>query len=327
VSPLLEVSDDVEHLVYTNLIHGSEIKVLMNAFTDFLVSSNISNVNRYLYSSSTTVAAGDIALMTFSNLHGSIYADLKISYGPTLPVTATGGTVTVVGGYRIHTFTSSGDFTVTSGGSVEYLIVAGGGGTQSSAGSGGGSGGAGAGGLLTNYTTVTAATYPVIVGGGGSAATNGSNSTFNSITAVGGGYGLQAPGVDGGSGSGVGTGGWTSYSPPGSGIAGQGNDGGTGTGNDSDLATSGGGGGAGAAGGVGTGGIGLQSSISGTATYYAGGGGSGSTDGTQYSGGLGGGGDGKQDGAINTGGGAGGFTPNTGDQNGGSGIVIIRYAI
>jgi hypothetical protein len=43
-------------------------------------------------------------------------------------VSATGGTVTTIGGYRIHTFTQDGDFVVESGGPVEYLIVAGGGG-------------------------------------------------------------------------------------------------------------------------------------------------------------------------------------------------------
>ncbi len=50
-------------------------------------------------------------------------------------VSATGGTITESGGYRIHTFTSSGDF-VVSGGSlnVEYLIVAGGGGGGASIG-------------------------------------------------------------------------------------------------------------------------------------------------------------------------------------------------
>jgi len=37
------------------------------------------------------------------------------------------GAVTNVGGYTIHTFTSSGTFTVISGGVVEYLVVAGGG--------------------------------------------------------------------------------------------------------------------------------------------------------------------------------------------------------
>jgi hypothetical protein len=54
-------------------------------------------------------------------------------------VIATGGTVTDVGGYRIHTFTSSSDFVVTQGGVVEYLIVAGGGGGgRGDNGSGGG---------------------------------------------------------------------------------------------------------------------------------------------------------------------------------------------
>jgi hypothetical protein len=52
----------------------------MNAFTDFLVSSSISNVEWYTYNSDTTISTGQRALMTFSNLHGSIYADLKISY-------------------------------------------------------------------------------------------------------------------------------------------------------------------------------------------------------------------------------------------------------
>jgi hypothetical protein len=107
--------------------------MLMNAFTEFTVG-NISNVNRYHYSNVTTVAAGDIALMTFSNLHGSIYADLKISYGVSVwdVIIATGGSVTTYTDagttYKVHTFTSSGDFEVTSSGSAEYLIVAGGGG-------------------------------------------------------------------------------------------------------------------------------------------------------------------------------------------------------
>jgi hypothetical protein len=50
-----------------------------------------------------------------------------------IPFSATGGTVTEVtdGGinYKVHTFTSSGTFTVVSGeAEVEYLVVAGGGG-------------------------------------------------------------------------------------------------------------------------------------------------------------------------------------------------------
>ena len=34
-------------------------------------------------------------------------------------VVATGGTVTEVGGYKIHTFNSGADFVVSSGGDVE----------------------------------------------------------------------------------------------------------------------------------------------------------------------------------------------------------------
>src|SRR5688572_28838729 len=45
-------------------------------------------------------------------------------------ILASGGTVTEIGGYRIHTFTAVGNhtFSVTHGGNVEVLVVAGGGG-------------------------------------------------------------------------------------------------------------------------------------------------------------------------------------------------------
>ena len=42
-------------------------------------------------------------------------------------VVASGGTETTVGGYKIHTFNSSGTFTVTAGGRVDILVVSGGG--------------------------------------------------------------------------------------------------------------------------------------------------------------------------------------------------------
>ena len=56
-------------------------------------------------------------------------------------VVATGGTVTDVGGYRIHTFNSGANFVVTQGGEVDYLVVGGGGGGGRDAGGGGGAGG------------------------------------------------------------------------------------------------------------------------------------------------------------------------------------------
>ena len=108
-----------------------------------------------------------------------------------------GGTVTEVDGYRIHTFTMDGTFTTNVSGEIEYLIVAGGGG-------GGGrdiGGGGGAGGMKTGNTLVIAGSYLVIVGlgggglkdppdgGGYSSGNKGNNSSFNSIECEGGGAG------------------------------------------------------------------------------------------------------------------------------------------
>ena len=84
---------------------------------------------------------------------------------------ATGGTVTEVGDYKVHTFTSSGTFTVTQLGEVnefETLIVAGGAGPGNTFSAGGGGGG----GIINHQTgqALTAAAYTITVGGGGSGA-------------------------------------------------------------------------------------------------------------------------------------------------------------
>jgi hypothetical protein len=136
-------------------------------------------------------------------------------------ITATGGTVTCSGNFKIHTFTGPGTFTVCSVGnplgstSVDYLVVAGGG---SGGASNGGGGGGGAGGFrLSNSTCmsapktsplanptgipVTAQGYPIVIGAGGASVTgagpspaglagnNGSNSSAVGITSAGGGKG------------------------------------------------------------------------------------------------------------------------------------------
>jgi hypothetical protein len=270
-------------------------------------------------------------------------------------VVATGGTITdiTVGNvnYRVHTFTSTGNFVVTNGGPVEYFIVGGGGG--GGRGGGGNHGGGGAGGLLTASTTVTPQTYTVTVGAGGTFNAQGANSVFAGQTAVGGGFGGTGGGTfNGGAGGSGGGGGSTSPSPQGlggAGTAGQGNAGGNGA--QSPSFSCGGGGGAGAVGGngvasgvgagAGSGGIGIQSSFNGTATYYAGGGGgaAGNFGGAVVGvGGLGGGGAGAYaantypgtSGTTNTGGGGGGGTFNQSASSGlpgGSGIVMIRYVL
>jgi hypothetical protein len=153
-------------------------------------------------------------------------------------VTATGGTVTESGDYKIHTFTSDANFIVSCAGNsagsnkVSYMVVAGGGGGAGNPGASDGSSGGGAGGYregkapaFDSYTasplvapdgiTVPAATYPITVGGGGTAGPaslyggKGNNSVFSTIISAGGGGGQYpappySPGnMNGGSGAGA----------------------------------------------------------------------------------------------------------------------------
>ena len=277
----------------------------------------------------------------------------------------TGGTITTSGGYRYHEFTSSGDFVVSNElTGIDYIVVAagaGGGGWGGGGGAGGlitqtsqtlsaatypivlGAGGYGAG-VAAGYT----GSYQP--GGDGGA------TTFNSLTAIGGGgggYHNAFPGRAGGSGGGGGgSNGTLNDTAGGSGTAGQGNAGGYGGGVSANYGGGGGGGGAGAAGSNatgygatgGAGGAGLAPtgfSSFGDSGYFAGGAG-GHTDrqaGAAVSiGGVGGGGNGggyvpntsAQNGDANTGGGGGGSygaSSNGKCGHGGSGTVIIRYAV
>ena len=162
-------------------------------------------------------------------------------------------------GYKYHTFTSPGTFTVTGSGDVEFLIVGGGGGGRSGGGAAGGGGGAG--GLTYNPShPLTDGGYTIVVGSGSPAKSYNSpaptpvasrvSSAFGSSVDGGGDAGSYSPyayGDAGGSGGGGGA-----YGSPLTGGAatgnGTGNSGGTGlTGSDPSYA-GGGGGGAGAAG-------------------------------------------------------------------------------
>jgi hypothetical protein len=254
------------------------------------------------------------------------------------PATATGGTVTTVGGQTIHTFYGGGTFTpgacLTD---VEVLLVGGGGGGGGPHGGGGGAGGVV---YVASHPVTPLTGFPVTVGAGGSGGisdgqrgNNGSNTTFAGLTAFGGGGGGTWDAFSGNAG-GSGGGGAPSGAG-GSGTSGQGNTGGTGSAISSG-GSGGGGGGAGASGAnassvsvAGEGGIGAQHSISGIPTYYGGGGGGCNNQTGTTPGGLGGGGTGGNrpsihggSGSANTGGGGGGGL--TGGA-GGSGIVIIRY--
>jgi len=133
-------------------------------------------------------------------------------------ITATGGTVTESGNFKIHTFTGPGTFAVTklgnSAGSttVDYLVIGGGGSGGSNGGGGGGGGGyressgAASGcysrsplGACVSALGVAVQSYPIVIGAGGTAAaatpssgsrgTSGGISTFSTITSAGGGAG------------------------------------------------------------------------------------------------------------------------------------------
>ena len=227
---------------------------------------------------------------------------------------------------------------------VEYLVVAGGGGSAKFR-----SGGGGAGGLLHGYTTLTTSvgTYPIVIGGGGThnassvytIGSNGSNTTFNDLEAIGGGAGSYYIGWASSGGSGGGNSHYCCGIPIATGVPGQGHDGGLGR---WWAQSSAGGGGAGEAGYIagnagqkaGKGGDGLPFNIEGYTKYYAGGGAGGThryNDASTWSldnvGGLGGGGDSGQPSLVpNSGGGSGGSTHwNSLPSNGSSGIVVIRY--
>lgn len=258
-------------------------------------------------------------------------------------IDATGGTITKVGGYKIHTFTSSGTFTVVSapdGSEVEYLVVAGGGGGSSGGASlgGGGAGGyrssvvgesSGGGASAESKLAISAGSYTVTVGSGGAPVTNGTNSVFGPITSIGGGGAgiFDSNGLSGGSGGGAGM---TTLSSGtyigGAGTVGQGFAGGNTTRVNPDY-SGGGGGGAGSVGtnaspGVpGNGGAGVASSITGSSVTYASGGQGVADPGSVLGTGVAG------NGATNTGEGGGSRVYNLTTYSGGSGIVVIRYAI
>ena len=265
---------------------------------------------------------------------------------------ATGGIVSSDGTYWYHMFPYSGTFTPTTAISADVLCIAGGGGGGQRFGGGGGAGGL----LYFASQSLTATGYTVTVGAGGAGSSNdslrgtsGANSQFGSLTAtVGGGGGgscFAATGLTGGSGGGGADNGSGAGGSP---TTSQGYVGGTGGGG-----FGGGGGGAGAAGTSGSsggnGGNGVATYLSwanatqtGVGGYYAAGGGGGDEQGTSPAsyGGLGGGGNGARapesgyPAKINTGSGGGGggqytANPYTGTSGGagGSGLVIIRYAI
>ena len=300
----------------------------------------------------TDNTAGRITFFTRPNWADStMMSAMTIDYTGTLrtrahatTISATGGTVSTVDGFKYHTFTTTGSsqsFQITSGGGdVEYLIVGGGGG----GGGGNAGGGGGGGGVITwKIANMEPGTHTITVGGGGYGSTSGGTaaeggtSSFGSLKSVNGGGRGQAQGGAGastggsGGGSAGGGGAGTTSVSSGAGRDGQGNRGGNGW---YENYADGGGGGGGASshgvdasknqGGNGGGGLAVWGK-----TYGGGGGGCCYNANISY-GGNGGGGNGGSTvvnpGAGTNGTGGGGGAGPTG-ATGGSGIVILRYVM
>lgn len=345
------VASDEESITYS--ISSGSLPAGISLSSSGLVSGTTSEVSgSYSITVAATDASGNVTERTFP---------IELFAAPT------GGTVSYIEGYAVHTFTSSGTFQTNSPiENVEYLVIAGGGGGGGANRGGGGGAGGYRSSVVGEYSGELSAaesrlslsaqtSYLVTVGAGGAAGyttsdnsanggASGENSSFGNLvvsTGGGGGAGSDSYGTNrdpkvGGSGGG----GWYGSSgakPGASGITGQGFKGGDGQ---NAPPYGGGGGGAGQAGFAASdgtnpsgGGNGIQSSIDGTATYRAGGGSSSNfTQASNYPGGLGGGGIGN-----NTTGATAGAAPANGQDftgggggasgNGGSGIVIVRYPV
>lgn len=273
------------------------------------------------------LTVGSTVVISYINSFGQLSTNTLNINVAGLP---TGGTITTYSNYRVHTFTSSGNFVSGVGFTLatDWLIVGSGGGGGYDVGGGGGAGGYI---YQASQTTTANTTYPIVIGSGGAggpggtSAGNGSDTTAKGFTAIGGGgggnyqAGSGASGGSGGGGAGYGT---TTYG--GSGTSGQGYAGGDGVVSYGINGTGGGGGGAGSAGspsanngsGFANGGSGIANSITGTSVTYATGGKGGGDNWT-----------GEQPGAANTGNGGDGSGLSSTGRSGGSGIVIVRYQI
>jgi len=243
------------------------------ASNNLTIGRNGHNIQGVANDSLISTNRASLVLVYVDSTKGWIYveesnvADLQ---GPTF-ITATGGTITTVGDYKVHAFTGDGCFVVSQIGNpltpasirdkLDYLVVAGGGGGSWAGGGGGGY----RTGSISGCTgiTVTATTYPITIGGGGpggATATSGSNSVFSTVTSAGGGYGGSfsdtSPQKTGGSGGSGGGGGGNLHATQGSGGSGntppvsppQGNPGAKGSTDQSSFTNAGGGGGAATAG-------------------------------------------------------------------------------
>ena len=322
VGPLEGTVDDLA--IVNRSYSASEVAELYNAGKNRKVSREIeSNVREGILMTRYPGYIGHPANLS------QMLADFKVSDN-TPTITSSGGAVSYSGPYKIHTFTSTGTFSISHAVTAQALVVGGGGGGVGNMGGGGGGGGL----VYNSALSLSATSYTATVGGGGAASSsNGSNSSFAGITGYGGGRGgFRDMDPRWGSNGGCGGGGAGSYSGlnMAGGIGSQGGNGGTGYAGGVNSAGGGGGGmsangGNGSSAAGGNGGAGVANSITGTSLYYSGGGAGGNYYSYRPVGGSGVGGGSGTAPVANRGGGGGGGGNEYSETSGAAGVVVVKY--
>ena len=241
VDPARGVGDANASDTFIKTIGTQAIRLSTDSTTRCVVegSSGITNFQKAVGIGSYTTTQRDAiaylqsGTLIFNNSTGTVQIwDGSVWSNLTEQFSASGGTKTTSGSKTIHTFTSSGTFTVTSNSANVRALIVGGGGAGGGQGGNDGSGGGG-GGLVRFVTAIPVSpspgSYPIVIGAGGGATGSNtlgvdgsSSSAFGNTSPGGGGGGSEAPGPRagrpggcGGGGGGYGGGGGTGSGDPG----------------------------------------------------------------------------------------------------------------
>jgi hypothetical protein len=332
--------------VTSGVIGGDAVVVGNMTLTGNLTANNITVTNTLRSNTANLTLTSNTSIIRANTNTGALMPPVgNIAQRPATPKNGMSRFNSEINAYEIYSINRWQS--ITSALQGLFLVVAGGGGGADAIDSGTVGGGGGAGGYLEVSYPLYPGAYSIVIGSGGSRGappTAGANSTVSivGITAVGGGHGIYNNEAGGTGGSGGG-GSKSTSNVGGAGAAGTSGQGFAG-GSAFSTNASGGGGGSSQVGSnaivsdiAGGGGNGTSSTITGTAVTYAGGGG-GAGIGYLGLGGSGGGGNGagyngsaydySTAGTNGRGGGGGGGFGGAWVQgsNGGSGLVIVRYA-
>ena len=227
VDPARGVGDANASDTFIKTIGTQAIRLATDSTTRCVIegSSGITNfqkavgIGSYTTTQRNAIAYLQSGTLIFNNTTGTVQIwDGSVWTNLTEQFAASGGTKTTSGSKTIHTFTSSGTFTVTSNSANVRALIVGGGGSGGGQGGNDGSGGGG-GGLVRFVTAIPVSpspgSYPIVVGGGGGAtgsntlgSDGSSSSAFGNTSPGGGGGGSESPspraGRPGGSGGGAG---------------------------------------------------------------------------------------------------------------------------